>query len=127
MHGVCRGGDAIADRVHCETQVGAMAGGLLDDEVGRDSGHEHGADPALSQPWGKVVTGEPGQLLVVDNAIVLAQRGHLLDQLCAGRIRPERLLRITDGSHETGVPDQLTRTGRDGEPSEHHRHSSGPS
>jgi len=47
------------------------------------------------------------------------QLRHFRDQLSTGRIRPERRLRVADGPHEAGVPDEGTSFFRHGEPGEH--------
>jgi hypothetical protein len=44
VHGLVSCGDAIADRIHRETEVGAVPGGLLDDEVGSHTGQEYSGD-----------------------------------------------------------------------------------
>ncbi len=112
-------GHAVADDVDGEPEVRAMPGRLLDREVGGDPGDVHGADRPVQQPPDDIAGGQAGQLLVVGHVRACRDLRHLRDQLSTGRIRPERLLRLADGAHETGVPDQGAALLGHREPGEH--------
>ncbi len=125
VNGVAGRGDAVADGVHREAEVGSMPGSLLDDEIGGDAGYQDGVDSSLSQPAGKVVTRKSGQFLSIDDSIALGERRHLLNQLRARGVGTECLLGITDCSHQLRVPDQAALTSRHGEAGEDHHHFGG--
>jgi formamidopyrimidine-DNA glycosylase len=112
-------GHAVADDVDGEPEIRAVPGRLLDREVGGDPGDVHRADRPVQQPPDHVAGGQAGQLLVVGHVRARRDLRHLRDQLSTGRIRPERLLRLANGAHETGVPDQGAALLGHREPGEH--------